>query len=526
MLSKLKMFFNTVIHLKPKQVFYRLYYISKKIVGYKKNYSSNYKHNGILNWKDQLYNFNTYKGDLSFTFLNKTQSFLNEIEWNFTEYGELWTYNLNYFDFLNQKDMISETGVDLILDFIKNDSILKAGKEPYPISLRGMNWIKFLAKNKIRDPRIDKTLNNHYKILFTNIEYHLLGNHLLENAFSLLFGAYYFQDEKLYSKAKKLLILELKEQILFDGAHFELSPMYHQILFHRLLDCIQLIKLNSFWKQDSLLLILEDKASRMNSWLKNITYKNGEIPMVNDSAPGISLKSIDLFSYFESLKISPKQRILSDSGYRKVISDHYELFVDVGDVGPDYQPGHAHSDTFNFELLKNQIPIIVDTGVSTYEKNNTRQNERETASHNTVKINDLEQSEVWGGFRVARRAKIIRLNETDNYICASHNGYKSKGFVHERTFEWSIDKVEILDTLNKSSNENAKAFFHLHSSIDRPKIKNNIVKLDDVGLSINFSGFSKIDISTYFLSHGYYHQEIAYKLIITFDKSLKTSIDI
>ena len=48
--------------------------------------------------------------------------------------------------------------------------------------------------------------------------------------------------------------------------------------------------------------------------------------------------------------------------------DNYELFIDVGNIGPDYQPAHAHSDTFNFELIKGDNPIFVDTGISTYEK--------------------------------------------------------------------------------------------------------------------------------------------------------------
>ena len=83
------------------------------------------------------------------------------------------------------------------------------------------------------------------------------------------------------------------------------------------------------------------------------------------------------------------------------------MFIDFGKIGPSYQPGHAHSDTFNFELIKNGNPFIVDTGVSTYEKNERRQIERSTSSHNTITIGDYEQSEVWGGFRVAKRAKIL-----------------------------------------------------------------------------------------------------------------------
>ena len=129
----------------------------------------------------------------------------------------------------------------------------------------------------------------------------------------------------------------------------------------------------------------------MNSWLQKITYKNGEIPMVNDSTYDISSSSDELFSYAEKLGI-PKQDIkLSESGYRKIKLNNYELLLDIGNVGPSYQPGHAHSDTFNFELIKDGNPIFVDTGISTYEKNAIRQNERATCSHNTVKIDNIEQ---------------------------------------------------------------------------------------------------------------------------------------
>ena len=79
----------------------------------------------------------------------------------------------------------------------KNDNILKDGKEPYPISLRGINWIKFLSKHNISDQAIDTALYSEYLVLMDNLEYHLLGNHLLENGFSLYVGGCYFKDEKL-----------------------------------------------------------------------------------------------------------------------------------------------------------------------------------------------------------------------------------------------------------------------------------------------------------------------------------------
>ena len=84
---------------------------------------------------------------------------------------------------------------------------------------------------------------------------------------------------------------------------------------------------------------------------------------------------------------------MSDSGYR-IFKKKYELFIDVGGVGASYQPGHVHSDTFNFILYKNKVPIIVDTGISTYEKNNIKFR-KEVLSHITVQIEKIEQTEIW-----------------------------------------------------------------------------------------------------------------------------------
>ncbi len=526
-IGKIKLLLNTIKYLKPIQVYYRLYYFFRNRAF---NMEAGVKPSPdikLIKWENKLNSSLSYSHKIKcFTFLNIPYNFSNQIDWNYTEYGKLWTYNLNYFDFLNQEGMSKEIGIDLINDYIKNDKTLKDGKEPYPISLRGINWVKFLSKNMIKDTEINKTLYHHYRTLFKNLEYHLLGNHLLENAFSLLFGAYYFQDEKLYVKSKKLLISELNEQILNDGAHYELSPMYHQILFCRLLDCINLIKLNFLWQNDNLLSFLEVKASKMNSWLRNLTYGNGAIPMVNDATYGIAPQSNELLSYAKEIGITDQQMPLSDSGYRKIGTNNYELFIDVGNVGPDYQPGHAHSDTFNFELIKNGNPIFVDTGISTYEKNDIRQSERATHSHNTVEIGGKEQTQVWGGFRVAKRAKITHLVEKPNLIEASHDGYLSDGYKHTRSFLWGENYLILKDKINRSTNNNAKAYFHLHSSVAKPLVCGNTITLEYEGVSFEFENAFTISIQEYQLSAGFNKTNLAYKIVVLFDQTLKTKISL
>jgi len=522
-IHKIKLVYHTVKYLKPIQIYYRLYYFIRNTLIGKKVKKKNLPNFSSIVWKNEFRYENSYSDrDNSFTFLNFSHSFSNKIDWNYNRFGKLWTYNLNYFDFLNQENITKETGLRLIQDFINNDVFLKDGKEPYPISLRGINWVKFLSSIHVKNKFIDKNLYHHYYILLKNLEYHLLGNHLLENAFSLLFGAYYFQDEMLYIKSKKLLIGELNEQIMMDGAHYELSPMYHQIMFSRLLDCIQLIQLNTNWKQDDLISFLKQKASLMISWLQNITFTSGKIPMVNDSTYNIAPSSNQLFSYAKNLGIINQNIPLSDSGYRKIISDNYELFIDVGNICPNYQPGHSHSDTFNFELHKKNIPIIVDTGISTYDKNALRQKERSTSSHNTVQVEDLEQTKVWGGFRVSNRAKIIDLCETGTFIKASHNGYFDYVGLHYRTFLFSNNSINIIDTFSKKSSTKKFANFHFHNKITIKLIDKNTIQLNN-DIKIMFDS-DRIKIKSYNLSKGFNKRIVSKKITISFYDNLKTTI--
>lgn len=512
-MNKIIRLFNTIKYLKSKQIYFRLYYFVRnryrKKIGFKYPIFKNIKSNSLI-FQESIANYKSYFSNNKFEFLNIEKQF-DTIDWNFKDFGKLWTYNITYFDFLNQEDISKDEALKLIYDFIDKEATLKDAIEPFPISLRGINWIKFLSKEKIKDENIDTILYKHYMILLDNLEYHLLGNHLLENGYSLLFGAYYFQDEKLYVKAKKILESELKEQILEDGAHFELTPMYHQIMFFRLLDCINLVKNNTF-KNQELLKFLENKASLMLSWLDNITLKNGEIPLLNDSAFEIAPTSTNLFEYAKRLEIKSLYLPLGQSGYRKIYKEKYECIVDIGNIGPDYIPGHAHSDTFNFVVNYENKSFIVDTGLSTYETNQTRTNERKTSAHNTVEINQKDQSEVWGGFRVANRAKIIEIEEKENFIKASHDGYKKDGVIHTRTWLFEETKIIIEDKLNKEAN--AIARLHFHPNISKEEILNKI------------SCKNEIKFSKYNYAPKFNTQIDAIVIEIAFNKQLRMEINI
>lgn len=386
-----------------------------------------------------------------FSFLNLRHEFSG---WNFTENGMLWAYNQNYFDFLNQEGVTAEEGCRWIDRFITDLPQNHIGLDPYPIALRGINWIKFFVVHPecITRER-ENSLYSQYCLLEKKIEYHLLGNHILEDAFSLYIGAVYFQDMRLLKRAEKLLLLQLEEQTLNDGAHYEQSPMYHSILLDRLLDCINFRPLPK----------LKHFAELQLGWLQAIVYNDGDIPMMNDSAHGIAPTSDEIFGYAHRLRLTWTKSTLGDSGYRRLSSENMEVTVDVGNIKAAYQPGHTHADTLNYDLRINEIPVVIDTGISTYNKTERRQYERSTIAHNCVSPSEKNSCEVWGGFRVGRRCVTTLIEETSTRICAEHNG-----FVTSCRRDWTLENGTL--TIEDHYDGEAVSYLHLAPEIDFGKI--------------------------------------------------------
>lgn len=517
--------YHTLKHLKLIQVYFRLKYTFLYLLGLNKiNYHRQRKcaTNRIVLQYQISVNKSFFKAD-SFSFLNIEHTFHSGIDWEYSKYGKLWQYNLCYFDFLLQDDISSEQGMKLIDDFINQSHKFKYCNDPYPISLRVINWILFINKHNLLDnEKYKNAIYNQSYYLSKRLEYHLLANHLLENACSLLFIAYFFKDKSIFKKASKLLNRELNEQILGDGAHFELSPMYHQIILYKLLLCIDLIKNNpAFVGEDLLLTILTGKASAMLGWLEKITLSNGEIPMFNDAAFRISPNTDVLKGYSNSLNVISKESYLSESGYRKFLVGKMECIFDIGVIQPAYQPGHAHADLFSFVLTDQSTSIIVDTGTSTYENNSRRRIERSTQSHNVVTVEGLNESDVWGGFRVGRRATPIIKEDSKNKLVGSHNGYLHKGIVYERIVNIENNTIQIIDYVESVLKVNAEFNLHFHPKV-RVKIFENHIEANNI--KVVFKNFEKIVLKPYQFANGFNKLETSSKVVVSFTERLVSTI--
>lgn len=470
-----------------------------------------------------------------FTFLNESADLARDelIMWNYLHFGKLWTYNLNYFDYLSQPRLKPATGLTLMRDFIGQTDSLRDGLEPYPTSLRIVNWVQFLSRHQIRDNAIDAHLYAQIGLLRRRLEYRLAGNHLLENGFGLLTGALYFQHRNWFQVAVNLIRHELTTQILADGGHDERSPMYHQILLDGLLDVLLMLRHDTWHYDSGFVDVLTEKAARMLGWLDALTFDNGDVPMVNDAAPGIAPTTAQLRQKAGWMGLTPARPAKIGSGYylfrpAALARFRYELFADAGTVGPDHQPGHAHADTFSFVLYVNNRPVLVDSGTSTYKAGERRAWERGTAAHNTVEVSRQNSSEVWGGFRVGRRARVTILTTTETELAARHDGYRHLGILHERTWTVEPAKLCIFDRLIRTRRPDTAprtgiARFHVHPDLN-VAIVGETVMAGPVRLTFESATAPELRLTDYDMADGFNRLRPGQCLEVTFRDALKTTI--
>lgn len=528
----LSQYYHTLQYLKPRQIVFRVYYSLRrsfrKAIGFRYRLQKTPESVRFFDFLPSLPAQVTWvPASHTFSFLHVSHTFGDRVDWSEKRFGKLWTYNLHYFEYLGTPGVSAAAGTALIEDFIRHLPAVPEALEPYPTALRILFWSRFLATHRIESAEIEASLYAQAYILADQIEYHLLGNHYLENGFGLLFAAYRYEDQYLYRKAYDIIYEELQEQILPDGGHFERSPMYHQIILYRVLDCLNLVSNNPDFGKPDFKPFLEKKAAVMMGWLQEITFSNGDIPLLNDSARGIAPDTLALQDYAKRLGVAIHHTPLQESGYRKFTIPPFELVADAGEIGPDYIPGHAHSDTLSFELYIDGVPFIVDTGVSTYEKNSRRQYERSTAAHNTVQVDQFEQTEVWDGFRVARRARPLILEEKPDLLAATHTGYDHLGIRHLRTFTVDSKAVSINDKVVPVDDKPIESFvyqayIHFMEGVQVTLKEDNT--LETALTSVRFEGATKVEIQPYEYAPAFNTLKPAQKAVIHFKDSLHTTI--
>jgi uncharacterized heparinase superfamily protein len=482
-INKLILFFHTIRYLKLLQIVERIRFrYSRPVIN--RHPAPPRRHNTGLWCPPCVYPI-SQTGPAAFRFLNEMHELESANDWNHPDWEKLWLYNLHYFAGLHGKDSHSREfwHSSLIERWIQeNPPVAGNGWESYPLSLRIVNWIKWsLNKHTLQDAWHD-SLVLQIRYLQQRLEWHLLGNHLLANAKALMFAGCYFSGAEAghwLASGRRIMQNQLAEQILTDGGHFERSPMYHSLILEDLLDILNLART---YPQAGLLppdpAGYLDSLQRMRHWLQTLTHPDGDIAFFNDAATGIACPPAVLEAYAGRLGLPavavPGEGItaLPDSGYLRLQTATAVALLDVAPIGPDYLPGHAHADTLSFELSLFGQRVLVNSGTSCYGSSRERLRQRATPAHNTVAIDAADSSEVWSGFRVARRARPLGLQFSEDQstgalaVRCGHDGYRRLPGrpLHWRRWHLQASRLQISDTI-EGGFRNACAYFHFHPAV-------------------------------------------------------------
>jgi hypothetical protein len=346
---------------------------------------------------------------------------------------------------------------------------------PYPASLRIVNWIRSLGPTM--PEAVARSVATQAAFLERNLEFHLGGNHLLENLRALLAAGFRFDGpaaQRWRRRGLDLLLAELNEQVLTDGGHYERAPYYHLRMTNLVADAIALLSGANLPVPPQ----LRDACERMTGFHRALRHPDGSFPLFHDSIEP------------DPAPPPPASAPLSfpASGYYILESPHGRLLADYGAPGAEPNPAHHHAGIFSFELSAGSTRIVTDSGTETYDPGPRRDQLRSTAAHSTVRVDGQDQFQPWGGFRVGRRAWVSTVQEIRaprfQVISASHDGYRRLGVEHRRTILCLPDLGWlVVDDLLGAGQHHFESFLHFAPGLE-PSLEAGLLCLRPLGWAV------------------------------------------
>jgi len=367
--------------------------------------------------------------------------------------------------------------------------------DPYPTALRIVNWLDVVgtcgaeAEPAWRE-RVFSSIWLQAAWLEARLERHLLGTHLLKDAKALAIAGAVFNDaaaSRWRRRGRAILRRELGRQIHADGGHIEPSIAYHALALEDVLDLLAFASA----ADGELRALLSATAARMLGYLAAVETPGGGLPLLGDSGADAAPEPQALFDYASRLGIAcvlpPADVVLSSGGEVRWLSSsgvcvyrdprQYAL-IDAGGVGPPHLAGHGHCDSLSFEWWVDGVPVIVDTGTTSYEPGPLRDACRATRAHNTIELDGREQHEIWAAFRVARRSRVRACLEK-NELIATLRPWHAPDVVIERRFAFDTTGIGIHDSIEgRGSRAHAvTARMHLHPD-SHVRLESNVMHVE------------------------------------------------
>ena len=419
-----------------------------------------------------------------FEFLGRTLVTREAIDWllpGTMPEDQLWRMNLHYMEYL--EGVGAATGIDLIRQWISKNPPYGPGYwhdawNSYTLSLRVVCWMQFLVRHQqlAAVPDIVGSIASQMRFLVANLERDLGGNHLVKNIKALLWAGACFEGkepDRWRRTGADMLATQITAQILPDGMHYERSPSYHAQVAADLIECRVAMG-------DTAPASLDDTIERMAQTAIDLSLAGDRPGLFNDAGLTMAYppEEIARVAALITRRAPTRRRAVfayPDAGYFGAHSERLSVICDMGRIGPDDLPAHAHGDIGSFELAVDGLAVIVDQGVFEYVAGPKRAASRASASHNVLSIDGADQAEFFGAFRCGTRPKVDHVqwhpDATGFALSGRHDGYRrtAGGPYVTRRLSCDGDCVAISDHLSGPPDGAVRVALLLHPEVEIDK---------------------------------------------------------
>lgn len=454
------------------------------------------------------------------TFMNRTLDIASDgrVDWYADELDDLprlWRLKLYAFEPLRwtllgsggDATAVRESLESWVFDWIDTVEIggrnyLRRAWTPYAVSLRLLNWSRYLAcrdrdgEADAFDTALARELYKNASFLANHVERDVGGNHLIENGAGLVAAGTIFGEAGDVWVDEGVSVLEdaARSQFLDDGCHFERSPMYHVQTLTRYLTVRDLLVRTGRPVPE----LLEETAAHGAAFLAFLRPPDGELPLLNDSVHGQTLSLSACLDYARAIGIDDIDTPVSDpastvpGGGGVQVEDRAGLgwldtavgrmLVDGGSVGPPHLPGHAHSDLLSYLLWLGDTPVVTDTGTYDYEGGERRRYARGVRGHNTVQFDDEEPIEIGDRFLMGSRpTPTVRWDRNDE-ITFFEGRYETRpatgtGHTHHRSIAAGDRWWLVWDRATGHEADVARSRVHLHPDVSASRTDSKALRL-------------------------------------------------
>ncbi|MGB2986091.1 MAG: alginate lyase family protein [Phycisphaerae bacterium] len=401
-------------------------------------------------------------------------------------------------------------------------------RSPLELAIRLINWVwtlELINGSSVMTPdRRERFLQLVYQHLFEITRkysrFSSANNHLIGEAAGVFIAGSYFTGLKTATRwckrSREILAREILRQTYSDGGTREQATGYHLFALQFFL-LAGLVARNG---GDDFAQPYWDRLERMFDFVAFLSEGGESLPMIGDCDDGYvldlggranvvaSLMCIGAILFerpdfkaragefqeaafwlfgpegrdrFERIESEPVEvpigpRALPDAGCyllqrgRRRIADRISVLFDCGELGFLSIAAHGHADALSIVLRVAGVDVLVDPGTYDYFTYGPwREYFRSTRAHNTVVIDDMDQSQMLGLFLWGRKARCrcIRWAPTlrGGVVSAEHNGYArlADPVVHRRTVTLQDDEAELIvqDDILARGEHSVAMYWHL-----------------------------------------------------------------